>query len=511
MQPAISGSSSNLILHMEHMTKTFPGVRALDDVDFAVRLGEVHAVVGENGAGKSTLMKILAGVYRPDAGVILLDGRPAAVHSPSDAIAMGIAVIYQEIPLVPTLTVLANVYLGREITGALGVVKNAMQRERYLALCERVGIFVDPDVMARDLTRSQAQLVEILKALDRDARIIVMDEPTAALDQEGKQALFATVRQLQTQGTTFIFISHFIDEVFELADRITILRDGRNVTTLPRSETSPTEVIAQMVGHAALAGARPTRRTYDGEVLLEARNISLPPRLHDVSLQLRRGEILGLAGLVGSGRTELALTLFGYVPPTRGEIHVRGNRVHLRSPHDAISTGICLLPEDRKRRGLILSFEVFKNLSLSSLQRFSPRFVLRFADERRFARHSINELRINTPSAEQKAIFLSGGNQQKVVLGRMLATDAAILLFDEPTQGIDVGAKEEIFRLMRRLADEGKAILFISSELKEVADVSDRCLVLKNGRVVHELDHTQISEARLKQLAILGDAKGGIS
>ena len=511
MQSAISGASSNTILHMQHMAKAFPGVRALDDVELSVSAGEVHAVVGENGAGKSTLMKILAGVYRPDAGVILLDGHSVAVHSPSDSIALGIAVIYQEVPLVPTLTVLANVYLGREIIGALGVVKNRSQREQYLDLCQRVGIFVDPDVMARDLTRSQAQLVEILKALDRDARIIVMDEPTAALDQEGKQALFAAVRQLQSRGTTFIFISHFIDEVFELADRVTILRDGHNVSTLLRSETSPTELIALMVGHAAQTAARPSARTYDGEVMLEARNISLSPRLHDVSLQLRRGEILGLAGLVGSGRTELALTLFGHVPPSQGEIYVRGNLVHLRSPHDAISTGICLLPEDRKRRGLILGFEVFKNLSLSSLQRFSPRFVLRFADERRFAQHYIDELRINTPSPEQRAIFLSGGNQQKVVLGRMLATDAAILLFDEPTQGIDVGAKEQIFRLMRRLADDGKAILFISSELKEVADVSDRCLVLKNGRIVRELDHTEISEARLKQLAILGEAKGGTS
>jgi ribose transport system ATP-binding protein len=494
------------LLHMQNIRKAFPGVLALDGVDLVVRKGEIHAIVGENGAGKSTLMKILAGVYQPDSGQILLNGEPVEFQTPSQAIDRGIGVIYQEIPLVPPLSVLSNVFLGRERVTRIGSVNERQQRDHYRALCDRVGVFVDPDARVRDLNRGQQQLVEILKVLDREAQIIVMDEPTAALDQASKQALFATVAALRQQGKTFVFITHFIGEVFELADTITVLRDGQNVTTLETRSTSPAQIVSSMIGHA-LRDAFPVPRSGQAaEPVLEVLNLSAASRVHDISFTLHRGEILGLAGLVGSGRTELALALYGQLPIEKGEMLIAGRKVRIDAPHKAIAQGIGFLPEDRKRTGLILEFPVYKNLSLSALKSLSPRFIIRFGEERRRARDTVRQLRISTPSVDQRVRYLSGGNQQKVVLGRILATDANILILDEPTQGIDVGAKEEIFQLMRRLADDGKAIIFISSEFKEIVGVCDRALVLKDGRIVRELVRGQMTEAGLMQGAMLGAA-----
>jgi ribose transport system ATP-binding protein len=492
------------LLHMQNIRKTFPGVVALDGVDFLVRKGEIHAIVGENGAGKSTLMKILAGVYQPDWGEMHLNGQAVEFQTPNQAIHAGIGVIYQEIPLVPPLTVLANVFLGREPVTAAGAIDERGQRSHYQALCDRVGVFVDPNARVRDLSRGQQQLVEILKVLDREAQIIVMDEPTAALDQASKQALFASVKALRQQGATFVFITHFIGEVFELADTVTVLRDGRKVTTLETRATTPAEVVSHMIGHALDAAVIAPRRGQSGTPLLEVRDLSAGGRLHDVNLALYPGEILGLAGLVGSGRSELALALFGHLPLEGGEVLLCGHKAQIDSPHDAIRRGIGLLPEDRKRAGLILDFPIFKNLSLSALKSFSPRFVIRTGEERRRARETVRQLRISTPSVDQRVRYLSGGNQQKVVLGRILATDIQVLILDEPTQGIDVGAKEEIFHLMRRLADDGKAIIFISSEFKEIVGVCDRALVLKDGRIVREYRRGEITEAALMHGALLG-------
>jgi ABC-type sugar transport system ATPase subunit len=429
-----------VLLHMQGISKSFPGVIALDDVELLVRRGEVHAIVGENGAGKSTLMKILAGVYQPEAGKILLDGEVIEFANPDEAIKKGIAVIYQEIPLVPTLTVLSNVYLGREPVTRIGAIDQRVQHQHYEELCKKVGVFVDPDARVGDLTRGQQQLVEILKALNRDAQVIVMDEPTAALDQASKQALVRTVRMLQAQGKTFIFITHFIGEVFELAQRIPVLRDGRNVTTLNADATSPTEIVSLMIGHVLGEALPGGIKPIEGDALLEVRNLSVGNLLHDISFVLHRGEILGVAGLVGSGRTELVLALYGKLPADSGEVFVAGKRVQIDAPHKAIAHGMGLLPEDRKRTGLILEFPVFKNLSLSALNSLSPHLVIRSRAEQRHAQALIRQLRINTPSTEQRVRYLSGGNQQKVVLGRILATDARILMLDEPTQGISAYA-----------------------------------------------------------------------
>lgn len=494
---------SRSILEMRGITKTFPGVVALDQVDLDVAPGEVHAVVGENGAGKSTLMKILSGAYERDAGSIFLNGQPADISAPADAIRQGIGIVYQDLPLVPSLTVLANIYLGREETGRLGRIDRARHLARFEQLCDSFGIDLPPDSRIRDLSVAERQLVEILKVLDRDAQVIVMDEPTATLDQNAKQALFETVRQLQAAGKSFIFITHFIDEIFEIADRVTVLKDGCRVDTLVIEQTTPQEVVALMIGHSpremfpdktGAAGDRP---------ILQLRGISVGARIRDFSMTLHRGEILGLTGLVGSGCSDIVNLIIGTLAYDRGEVLLDGAPTRISSPYEAIKRGICLLPSDRKGSGLLLDFELAKNVSLSSIDKISPRQVIQFQRERQIASDFIEKLRIVTPSARQRVRNLSGGNQQKVVLARMLRTDARILILDEPTQGIDVRAKEEIFLLMRQLADQGKAILFISSEFKEIAGVADRGIVLRNGAITAALDRDDISEARLVAAATM--------
>ena len=488
---------------MRGITKTFPGVVALDNVDLTVARGEVHAVVGENGAGKSTLMKILSGAYPRDSGSILLNGAPAQIDSPADAIRQGIGIVYQDLPLVPALSVLANINLGRERTTALGRIDRATHLSRYQQLCDSFGIFLQPERRIRDLTVAERQLVEILKVLDRDAQVIVMDEPTATLDQKAKEALFQTVRQLQSQGKSFIFITHFIDEIFEIADRVTILKDGLRVDTLDINTTTPETVVALMIGHSPRDMFPYKSQDGPGAPILELRAVSAGEQLHDFSMTLRQGEILGLTGLVGSGCSAVANVIIGNLHIDSGEMRLDGERARINSPHDAIRRGICLLPSDRKGLGLLLDFELARNVSLSSIDSVSPRHIIQFERERQIAQSYIDQLRIVTPSPRQRVRNLSGGNQQKVVLARMLHTNARILILDEPTQGIDVRAKEEIFALMRRLADQGKAILFISSEFKEIAGVADRGIVLRNGAIAAELDHADISEALLVAAATM--------
>ena len=493
----MTNNSLQNILEMRGITKTFPGVVALDKVDLEIARGEVHAVVGENGAGKSTLMKILSGAYPRDSGSILLDGKPANIESPGDAIRQGIGIVYQDLPLAPALTVLANINLGREETGALGRINRAAHLARYQRLCDSFGIHLDPRQRIRDLTVAERQLVEILKVLDRDAQVIVMDEPTATLDQTAVEALFQTVRHLKAGGKSFIFITHFIDEIFEIADRVTILKDGLRVDTLDIDKTTPEAVVAMMIGHSPRDMFPEKSGEQDGQAILELRGIGVGARIRDISLTLHKGEILGLTGLVGSGCSDIANVIIGNLHYDSGGIWLDGEPARINSPYDAIQRGICLLPSDRKGLGLILEFELARNVSLSSIASVSPRGIIQFARERQIAQDYIDQLRIVTPSTRQRVRNLSGGNQQKVVLARMLNTKARILILDEPTQGIDVRAKEEIFALMRQLADQGKAILFISSEFKEIAGVADRGIVLRDGAIAAELDRAEISEARL--------------
>ena len=495
--------SVQTILEMRGITKTFPGVVALDSVDLDITRGEVHAVVGENGAGKSTLMKILSGAYPRDSGSILLNGVAANIESPADAIRQGIGIVYQDLPLVPALTVLANINLGREETTTLGRIDRTAHFSRYQKLCDSFGIHLEAQRRIRDLTVAERQLVEILKVLDRDAQVIVMDEPTATLDQNAKEALFQTVRQLQAQGKSFIFITHFIDEIFEIADRVTILKDGCRVDTLEIDKTTPEAVVAMMIGHSPRDMFPEKAGTEAEDAILQLRDIRVGSRIRGFSMSLHRGEILGLTGLVGSGCSDIASVIIGSLHYDSGTILLDGEATRVNSPYDAIQHGICLLPSDRKGLGLILDFELARNVSLSSIADVSPRGFIQFARERRIAQDYIDQLRIVTPSARQRVRNLSGGNQQKVVLARMLNTNARILILDEPTQGIDVRAKEEIFALMRQLADQGKAILFISSEFKEIAGVADRGIVLRDGAIAAELGRAEISEAQLVAAATM--------
>lgn len=498
------------VLEMRQISKRFPGVVALDDMSLSIRKGDVHAIVGENGAGKSTLMKILSGAYPRDGGDILLNGELVDIRTPTDAIQKGIGVVYQDLPLVPTLTVLANIYLGREVSDRIGRIDDKALGARYRALCANSGIYVDPDRRIRDLSIAERQLVEILKILDRDAHLIVMDEPTAALDENSKQALFETVRKLKAQGKAFVLITHFIDEVFEAADRVTVLKDGRHVATLDIDKTTPDEVVGLMIGHSPRDMFPPRSATsLPGKPVLEARNLCIDDVVRDVSLTLHEGEIVGLTGLVGSGGSEIARALIGDLPIDSGTLLLDGKPVSIDAPYGAMEMGICLLPNDRKRLGLVADFEVYKNISLSALYKFSRGLVTDVSAEEKNARNYIDQLRIVTPSPRQRVSNLSGGNQQKVIISRILSTDARVIILDEPTQGIDVHAKEEIFSLIRKLADQGKAILFISSEFKEISGVADRSIVLSGGAVVADFAWQEASEAILIKAAITGNSKVG--
>lgn len=491
-------------LEMLNITKTFPGVTALRKASLTVDAGEIHAIVGENGAGKSTLMKILSGAYPCDSGDIRLFGTPVAFASPADAIRHHIGVVYQELPLIPTLSVIANVYLGSEPTRGFNAIDQRALRERYDALGQRCGIYVAPDRVVRDLTVGERQLVEILKILQRQARLIVLDEPTASLDGVAKDALFRTVRHLREQGTTFIFISHFLEDVLMLADRVTVLKDGEVVTTVPSSNVTLSGLITLMIGHRA------DEQTFESPVLEQATplltltDVAIPPSLGPLSFRLHPGEVLGITGMAGSGTNALAQALVGDPPFSRGEVQVNGRSAALTSPAQAMRHGLALLPADRKQRGLLLRMALYKNASLSALRRFSRYLVLNVAAERTHAKQHMASLDIRAASELQTVGELSGGNQQKVVLARILATDAPLLVLHEPTQGVDVGAKAEIFRLVRELAHAGKGILLISAEFKEVAAICDRSLVLRQGRIVAEFPRSLATEGRLIEAAMTG-------
>jgi ABC-type sugar transport system ATPase subunit len=488
------------LLSMQGIVKSFPGVKALRGVDLSLHAGEVLALLGENGAGKSTLMKVLGGAHQADEGMIAISGRETRLHSPQDSRRAGVAVIYQEFNLVPALTAVENIFLGREMTRA-GLIARNQERPRAAELFKRLGVAIDLDVPCSRLTTAQQQLVEIAKALAFNARIMVMDEPSAALTSHEVERLFEIIRDLKKQGIGIIYISHRLEEVFAITDRVTILRDGLKVAERTTSRITRNEMIELMVGRE-LKDEFPSRRIALGEPRLEVEHLTRGGKVSDVSFKVRRGEILALTGLVGAGRTETVRLIFGADRRDAGEIRLDGRILAIHSPRDAIAAGIGLLTEDRKLQGLVLGHSVRENFGLPNLDRLSTRGFVRLGREREEFGDYVGQLRIRVPNQETRAGNLSGGNQQKVVLAKWLARNCEVLIFDEPTRGVDVGAKYEIYLLMNELVAAGKSILMISSELPEVLGMADRILVMHEGRVTGEVtDARQATQKQIMQLA----------
>jgi rhamnose transport system ATP-binding protein len=470
----------------------FGATQALDDVSLELRPGEIHGLVGENGAGKSTLVKILAGVYQPDAGEIALDGEPVVLHGPAQARQLGIAVVHQEPRLFPDLTVAENVFLGHAPRGAFGSIDWGAMRRAAASIFAGLGVRIDPGAIVRGLSMADQQLIEIAKALSIEARVLILDEPTASLSAHEVERLFTIVRQTRDRGVAVLFVSHRLDEVFELCDRATVLRDGKHVVTTATKDLTPADLIRHMVGRAVTLF--PKVESPIGDVLLQVDGLSRGPAFQDVSFSVRAGEILGLAGLVGAGRTEVARVLFGIDRADAGEIRLDGEVVSFRSPSTALAAGVAYLPEDRHLDGLVLDFPIASNVTLPILPRLFPRLMIRPATERKLGARYIEQLRIRATGVDQLASALSGGNQQKVVLGKWLASEPRILILDEPTRGIDIGAKVEVHRIISELAASGLAIMLISSDLPEVLAMSDRILVLHEGSVTAEIARADATE-----------------
>ena len=493
-------------VRMTGISKSFSGIRVLHGVDFDLRKGEVHALVGGNGAGKSTLMKILQGVYRPDEGQIAVDGNPVEVRSPHDARALGIGMIFQEFSLIPTLTVAQNIFLGHEPRGSGGLIDDRAGARQARELFAQLEEDIDPNARMLDLGTGYWQLTEIAKALAQDARVLIMDEPTSSLTATEAHSLFALVQRLKERGISIIYISHRMDEIFRITDRITVLRDGRHILTEDTAALTMNQVIDAIVGQSMEQAFEWQERSVDRSVapLLQVRNLSAGSRVQDISFDLYPGEILGLAGLMGSGRTELARAIFGIDRVDKGEILIRGQRVDIGNPEEAIIAGVSLVPEDRRTQGLVLDHSVKNNLLLPLLNRLDHAGIIDDRRGDRMAGSIVTDLRIKTGSIATTARLLSGGNQQKVVIGKWLATEPNILIMDEPTAGVDIQAKTEILGVIRALADRGKGIIVISSELVELLAVSDRLLVLRDGHVVREVDRREIRTEEELHRAVQG-------
>ncbi|MDX2136705.1 MAG: sugar ABC transporter ATP-binding protein [Chloroflexota bacterium] len=482
------------ILELEHISKKFPGVQALTDARFDMRAGEVHALLGENGAGKSTMIKIISGVHKPDTGEIRLDGQRISFNNPREAQAKGIATIYQELSLYPELSVAENIFMGHAPRGMFGAVDWRTMKRRAAEILDSLQI-TDLDVEAKvgGLTVGKRQRVEIAKALSLNARILIMDEPTAALTEADVQRLFGIVRLLRERNVGIIYISHRLEEVFVLADRVTVLRDGQYVGTDDVKNVTQDKLISMMVGRT-IENLFPKLPTEIGKPVLEVRNLWRKPLCRGVSMTLRAGEIVGLAGLVGSGRSEFAQTVFGFTPAQDGEIMVDGKLEKIRNPGEAMSKGIAYVPEDRGTQGLVRQMRIRENVSLAVLRSVSRGGFIDDKQERELSQHAIRQLGIRAFSGEQVVNKLSGGNQQKVVVAKWLASKPKVLIMDEPTRGVDVGAKSEIHRLISELAQQGLAILMISSELPEVLGMSDRVLVMREGRLVAEFERKDATQ-----------------
>ncbi|MDG2223246.1 MAG: sugar ABC transporter ATP-binding protein [Rubripirellula sp.] len=489
------------LLEVREVSKRFPGVLALSEVSLTLGEGEVLAVIGENGAGKSTLMKILAGVQLPDSGAIHIDGKPVVLDSVKTALQSGVALIHQELNLAENLPVGANIYLGREPTH-FGIIDRRQINADAQRVLQQIGLDIDATDALGDLSIGQRQLVEIAKAMSVNARVLIMDEPTSSLSAGEAEKLFEVVKDLRSKGVSIIYISHRLGEVRELADRVAVLRDGKNAGDLERKEIRHDNMVRLMVGRDISQFYARTSHPI-GDVVLEVDSLRTPTwPAHPLSFSLRAGEIVGVAGLVGAGRTEMLRTIFGIDQPVSGHVKMDGKEIELDSPRSAIAAGIALVPEDRKLHGLVIDMTVRNNVSLAGLfkNRLRGGFLNRSV-EKEDTQQMIRDLRIKTPNESQIARFLSGGNQQKVVLGKWLAMKPRILLLDEPTRGIDVGAKQEIYQLMESLAEQGMAVLFVSSEMEEVIGMSDRAIVMHEGKITGELQRSELSEESIMQRA----------
>jgi ribose transport system ATP-binding protein len=492
------------ILHMTGICKRFPGVVALDNVNLEVGVGEIVALAGENGAGKSTLMKILGGVYQPNAGSVEIDGRETVIQSVSDAIELGIGFIHQELNVFDNLNIAENVFLGREPLwgGPLKLVDRQKIHTQTEVLLRRLGLNLRADTPLRKLSLAQQQMVEIAKVLSQNARILIMDEPTSSLTLTETARLMEVAKELRAQAVSIIYISHRLMEIEDIADRVVVLRDGRNAGTLSRDEMNHDAIVTLMVGRDLKHFYKPPEVTTQTEVV-EVRNLRTrryPAR--PVSFTIRKGEILGFAGLVGAGRSELAQTIFGVDKAVGGEVHLESRSVGTSSAHNAIKNGIYLIPEDRRNSGLILDFSVCENITLPDLRRYSRGGLLQHEAERKTATKMCAKLDVKCPSVETSAANLSGGNQQKVVLAKWLSLDPKLLIFDEPTRGIDVGAKVEIYQLMRNLAKEGVAVMMISSDMEEILGESDRVAVMHEGAITGILEREECTEEAIMRLAV---------
>lgn len=495
---------SAYLLEMKGINKSFPGVKVLSDVQLNLKSGELVALMGENGAGKSTLMKILGGIYERDAGTIIVKGETQEKMTPDIASSRGIAIIHQEMNLIPHLSVMENIFLGREYTyGKSGFVNWRKMRQETKRWLEQLAIKLDPDTLVGDLSVGQQQMIEITKALSMQADILVLDEPTAALTNREIDALFDMIASLKEKGVGMIYISHRMEEIFQVSDRITVLRDGQYVGTVETAETNLDELVKMMVGRE-ITDRFPKVEVQLGGERLRVENLNVKDKLSNISFSIKSGEIVGVAGLMGAGRTEMAKALFGLEKVREGQILVDGKPVRVTRPIDAISAGIALVTEDRKEEGLVLSLSVRENISLPNLQKVSSLGVMNPRDEQVLSNDAIQRLFIKTAGGEQIVGSLSGGNQQKVVIGKWLAKKPKILILDEPTRGVDIGAKKEIYDIMNRLAQDGVAILMISSELPEVLGMSDRVLVMHEGRITGEFTREEATQEMIMRAATGG-------
>ena len=498
-------NSSLPVVEMKAIHKSFATNPVLKNVDFSVTVGEVHALAGENGAGKSTLMKILQGVYQLDQGQIFVSGKQVQISDTFDARKAGIGMVFQEFSLIPTLTVAQNIFLTQEPT-KFGLISDAQAKLKAAELFREMEVEVDPKRIVEYLPTALWQLTEIAKALAQDAKVLIMDEPTASLAKHEAEALFALIERLKAKGIAIIYISHRMDEIYRIADRITVLRDGVRVLTESLKSVTPAQIVEAIVGKQAAAHLVHQDRSANikDEIVLEVEGLSAGPKLNGISMHVKRGEIVGLAGLMGSGRTELVNTLFGILKPTAGTIKINGKELSISSPKEAIRNRIALIPEDRRSQGLVLDHPVTENLTLPLLDKLQRFGLVSSAAVLKRSKEIISQFAIKAAYPTIRVGSLSGGNQQKVVIGKWLGTDPEILMMDEPTAGVDIGTKSEILDLVRQIADDGKSVILISSELPELLSVSDRILVLKDGRVSKILDRKDIPNEEFLQLAIQG-------
>ncbi|WHH61012.1 sugar ABC transporter ATP-binding protein [Petroclostridium sp. X23] len=494
-----------IVVQMNNITMEFPGVRALDNVSFETRKGEVHVLLGENGAGKSTLMKILTGVYKQTDGKIFLKGQPYEIKSIKDAEEKGISMIFQELNLVPFLSVAENIFLGREPRIGIQIDWKKVNRDAQ-TLLDNLGVKINGKTIVKNLTIAQQQMVEISKALSYNPDVIVMDEPTSSLTEREIQELFKTIRDLKNKGVCIVYISHRMEELLEIGDRVTVLRDGQYVGTVNVKETSIDGLIQMMVGRT-LNEKFPKECAPVGAKSLEVRNLNQGKRLKNVSFHVNKGEVVGFAGLMGAGRTELMRAIFGADPVDSGEIFVNGEKVTIKSPKDAIKNRIGFLTEDRKHQGLVLKLDVKQNITLSNLEKITKNTAISFSEEKELCDQLVKDLNIKTPALHQKVKFLSGGNQQKVVLAKWIATQSDILIIDEPTRGIDVGAKVEIYKLMNELTKQGATVIMVSSELPEVLGMSDRIYIMHEGKITGELTRQEATQEKVLHFATGGNKK----